>query len=123
MDFGDILVGSVSEQALKIKNASQVPVEFTIDRVSNIASQEAKAASPESRRDTDSSNAFSLDCYRGNIPPGEHYLVRVKYIPSLVGTYSCSHFRVNIHGTTVALPFEAMGVAMGYECYLSATTA
>ena len=123
LDFGDILVGSVSELNLKIRNASQVPVEFSIDRVSNIASQEAKAASPESRRDTDSSNAFSLDFYRGSIPPGEHYLIRVKYIPTLVGVYSCSHFRVNIHGTSTALHFETMGIAMGYDCYLSATTA
>ena len=70
LDFGDILVGSISDQLLKIKNASPVPVDFSIDRVSDIASQEGQPASPESRRDSDSSNAFTLDFYRGVIPAG-----------------------------------------------------
>ena len=50
-------------------------------------------------------------------------MIRIKYLPNIVGAISASHYWVTIFGTSTSLPFDCVGEASGFEVYFSSQAA
>jgi len=104
LDFGELLTGLTSTRDIVLKNPSLVPTEFEIEKVNE---------------ESDVLPAFSLDCYKNTIPPNSSFLMKVKYEPTVVGQFSCTHFKVLVKGGNTE-EFSCFGQALGVEVSLSA---
>ena len=104
IEFGDLLAGLTSTKEIVLKNPSLVPAEFEIE--------EKDAAN-------DVLPAFSLDGLKNTIPPNSSFIIKVKYAPTVVGLFSCTHYKVKIKGGNED-EFTCLGQALGVEVGLSA---
>lgn len=106
VDFEELLVGKIASKELILRNASEVPTNFIIERVQS-----------EENKDP----AFSLDSYEGIIPPKAAFSIEVKYVPTLVGTFSCSQYKISVRGGNT-LDLTCQGIAKGFDVSLSSKT-
>ena len=106
LDFGELLAGLTATKEIILKNPSLVPSEFEIEKINEQA---------------DVLPAFSLDCCKSVIPPNSSYLIKVKYEPTVVGLFSCTHYKVHVKGGNED-EFTCLGQALGAEVSLSAKT-
>lgn len=102
IDFEELLVGKVDAKSLLLKNNSTVAAKFAIEKVS----------------DDGKDVAFSLEQYDGMIPPGGVFEITVKYIPSIVGSISCTRYSIKTVGGN-QLTFSCTGEATGFKVGLS----
>ena len=104
LDFGELLTGLASSREIVLKNPSLVPAEFEIEK-----QDEQNDVLP----------AFTLDCHKSTIPPNSSYLIKVKYLPTVVGLFSCTRYKVKVKGGNED-EFTCVGQALGVEVSLSA---
>ncbi len=104
MEFPDLHIGQTSTKEIILKNSSLVPAEFTIEKIN---------------QESDVIPGFSLDTYKNVIPAGGSYLVKVTYTPTVIGLFSCTHYKVNIKGGNED-QFTCTGGAIGVDVGLSA---
>lgn len=103
LDFGELPTGLSITKEIILKNPSLVPAEFEIE---------------EENEEADVLPAYSLDCYKSVIPPNSSFLVKVKYSPTIVGLYSCVHYKVRVKGGNED-EFTCLGQALGLQVSLS----
>ena len=110
LDFGELLIGKHKDDHIDLRNQSEVPAEFIIEKIG--------------KKDL----AFSLDCYSGVIPPSSSYRINTKFVPTLVNMFSCSRYKVVVKGGNTS-EFSCQGLAtgilysyiyIGFDVYLSA---
>lgn len=106
LDFGELLTGLTTTREITLKNPSLVPAEFEIEK---------------ENEEGDVLPAFSLDCHKSTIPPNSSFLIKVKYLPTVVGMFSCTHYKVRVKGGNEG-EFTCAGQALGVEVSLSAKT-
>jgi len=104
LDFGELLAGLTSTKEIILKNPSLVPAEFEIEK-------------EESEKDI--LPVFTLDNMKSIIPPNSSFLIKVKYSPTVVNLYSCTHFRIKVKGGNVD-SLNCTGQSLGVEVGLSA---
>ncbi len=104
LDFGELLTGLTSTKEITLKNPSLVPAEFEIEKVNEKG---------------DVLPAFTVDTYKNVIPPNSSFLVRVQYLPTVVGLFSCTHYKVRVKGGNED-EFTCFGQSLGLEVSLSA---
>ena len=103
VDFEELIVGKTLVKEVLLQNNSFVPVTFAVEK----------------KQDDNRDNSFSLSEYKGEVPAGTSYSLKIKYVPTLVGSFSCTHYQINTVGGN-SLKFECIGVARGVDVYLSA---
>eukprot|EP00826_Nyctotherus_ovalis_P020736 TRINITY_DN1654_c0_g6_i1.p1 TRINITY_DN1654_c0_g6~~TRINITY_DN1654_c0_g6_i1.p1 ORF type:complete len:373 (-),score=55.73 TRINITY_DN1654_c0_g6_i1:654-1772(-) len=103
LDFGELLTGQTLTREITFRNPSSVPAEFEIKK---------------ENEDADVLPAFTLDCCSGTIPPNSSFLVKVKYLPTVVGLCSCVHFKARVKGGNEDT-FTCLGQALGLQVSLS----
>jgi len=106
LDFGELVTGLSITKEITLKNPSLVPAEFEIQ---------------EENEEANVLPSFTLDCYKYTIPPNSSFLIKVKYSPSIVGMYSCAHYKVRVKGGNEA-KFTCLGQALGLQVSLSSNT-
>ena len=99
LDFESLIVGKKEVKELLIKNQSPVPAAFQIHRL---------------EEDNFRDHSFSLDYYRGEVPPKAAFLIKVTYNPAIVDLISCTHFKIDCTGGNT-VDFECKGVASGVD--------
>ena len=104
LEFDKLLVGKKVSKELIIKNQSQVPTSFQIQKTDD---------------DSFKDNSFSIDVTNGEIPPKASFLVKVTYSPSIVNLISCTHYNIICTGGNT-IQFESKGEASGLDIKLSA---
>ena len=103
LDFGELLAGLNSTKDIILKNPSLVPAEFEIEKVNE---------------KNDVLPAFTLDNYKSVIPPNSSFLIKAKYAPTIVGMYSCVHYKVKVKGGNED-GFTCIAQSLGLQVSLS----
>ena len=104
-DFENLLVGKTASQIFNLQNNSNVPTDYTVEKVT------------DDGKDT----AIQVDHSNGLINPGEIIKVTVNYTPQIAGVTSQTLFKVSAFGGN-QIEFSCKGVADGFSVELSSKT-
>ena len=83
VDFGTMLHGKHAIKEVVLKNVSEVPAKFRVEKVKD---------------DTFEDTSFSINELAGEIPSKASFLLKISYSPMIWDLSSCTHFKIICEG-------------------------